>query len=92
MAGHVEHSVGSRNRHGRRRVSNPACRVAEIAVSIVFDVPVAQLRAAQRGPAAVSLARQVAMYLAHVVLRQRSATLPAISGATAPRSPMPAGG
>ncbi|ARQ00911.1 helix-turn-helix domain-containing protein [Pseudorhodoplanes sinuspersici] len=38
-------------------------------VSAAFDVPVKDLRSPKRGRAKVALARQVAMYLSHVVLR-----------------------
>lgn len=38
-------------------------------VSAAFDVPVKDLRLPKRGRAKVALARQVAMYLSHVVLR-----------------------
>lgn len=38
-------------------------------VSAAFDVPAKDLRLPRRGRAKVALARQVAMYLAHVVLR-----------------------
>jgi chromosomal replication initiation ATPase DnaA len=41
--------------------------VIEIAVSQVFGVALAELRGVTRGRAKVALARQVAMYLAHVV-------------------------
>jgi chromosomal replication initiation ATPase DnaA len=40
----------------------------EKAVAAAFDVPAAALRAPVRGPAAISFARQTAMYLAHVAL------------------------
>ena len=38
-------------------------------VSAAFDVPAKDLRLPKRGRAKVALARQVAMYLSHVVLR-----------------------
>lgn len=41
--------------------------VIEVAVSQVFGVALADIRGVTRGRAKVALARQVAMYLAHVV-------------------------
>ena len=48
-----------------------ACCIAEVLVAAVFAVPVPALRGPRRGPAKVALARQIAMYLAHVVLEER---------------------
>jgi chromosomal replication initiation ATPase DnaA len=44
------------------------CRLIEEAVAAAFAVPVGKMRAPSRGPASVAFARQVAMYLAHIVL------------------------
>lgn len=50
------------------RMKNIVRRLAiEVSVSRVFAVPVEALRTATRGRAHVALARQTAMYLAHVV-------------------------
>jgi chromosomal replication initiation ATPase DnaA len=52
----------------RRRKRNALRRCAiEYSVSRVFAVPVSALHSATRGPAPVALARQTAMYLAHVI-------------------------
>jgi hypothetical protein len=40
----------------------------EMAAAVVFDVPLARLRAGSRGAAGAAFARQSAMYLAHTVL------------------------
>jgi len=45
-----------------------ACREIESLVGSAFSVPLHELRAPSRGPAATAFARQVAMYLAHVEL------------------------
>ncbi|QKP78746.1 DNA replication initiation protein [Methyloligella sp. GL2] len=42
-------------------------RAAEAAVALVFEVDMDALRVATRGPAEAAFARQIAMYLAHVV-------------------------
>lgn len=42
-----------------------ATRFLEAVVACAFDVPVEVVRSARRGPAAVALSRQVAIYLAH---------------------------
>lgn len=50
------------------RMKNVVRRLAiEVSVSRVFAVPVQAMRSATRGRAHVALARQTAMYLAHVV-------------------------
>lgn len=41
-------------------------RLAEVAVAAITQVPAAQLRAPRRGRRPIALARQTAMYLAHV--------------------------
>ena len=60
-----------RNRHSdqaRRRNRNAVRRCAiEYSVARVFAVPISALHSATRGRAPVALARQVAMYLAHVI-------------------------
>jgi Bacterial dnaA protein helix-turn-helix len=48
--------------------SGPVRQAVEPAVAVVFGVPLSQLRAATRGSQRTAFARQVAMYLAHVVL------------------------
>ena len=63
------HSFPTRSRIYRshpRTVS--ACREIESLVGSAFSVPLHELRAPSRGPAATAFARQVAMYLAHVEL------------------------
>jgi chromosomal replication initiation ATPase DnaA len=40
----------------------------ETAVAVAYAVPIREMRAPSRGRASAALARQVAMYLAHVVL------------------------
>ncbi len=45
-----------------------ACRFIESLVSVVLGVHASQLSSDRRGPAAVAVARQAAMYLAHVCL------------------------
>ncbi|HEY5793936.1 MAG TPA: helix-turn-helix domain-containing protein [Bosea sp. (in: a-proteobacteria)] len=42
-------------------------RLAEVAVAAVAQVPTAKLRSPRRGRRPIALARQTAMYLAHVV-------------------------
>jgi hypothetical protein len=49
--------------------------VIEHAVATTFGVPVEALRRPSRGAAPVALARQVAMYLAHVVIGTRLTTI-----------------
>jgi Bacterial dnaA protein helix-turn-helix len=60
--------------HRQRRRPNDRtarlCSSMESAVAAAFRVPVRELRAPTRGSAAAAFARQIAMYLAHVVLRQ----------------------
>jgi chromosomal replication initiation ATPase DnaA len=43
------------------------CDLVAVSVAAAFGVPLAELRAATRRPRAIALARQSAMYLAHVV-------------------------
>jgi len=43
------------------------CRLIAVIVATAFGVTVKELRSRSRGPASVALARQVAMYLGHVV-------------------------
>lgn len=50
-----------------RRSEMIACAVVEQAVALMFGVAALELRAPTRRRAPVALARQVAMYLAHVV-------------------------
>lgn len=45
-----------------------ASRIVVYAVANAFIIPPLQLTARNRGPAGVALARQIAMYLVHVVL------------------------
>lgn len=47
-----------------------AHEILEQAVALAFDVPARTLRSHTRGKARVALARQIAMYLAHVVYGQ----------------------
>ncbi len=42
----------------------------EVAIAVAFGVSVGEMRAATRRSAPAAFARQTAMYLAHVVLRQ----------------------
>lgn len=54
--------------HRRRSLAAPAARdLIEQAVAAVFAVPLAELKAQTRRKAPIAFARQVAMYLAHVV-------------------------
>jgi chromosomal replication initiation ATPase DnaA len=46
------------------------CWSMETAIAVAFGVPVDEMRAATRRSAPAAFARQTAMYLAHVVLRQ----------------------
>jgi chromosomal replication initiation ATPase DnaA len=53
------------------RSGDPVCRARDIidsAVAATFTVPLGELRASTRRGASVALARQSAMYLAHVAL------------------------
>lgn len=50
------------------RLCRPVRQALEPAVAAIFDVKLSQLRATTRGSPRVAFARQVAMYLAHVVL------------------------
>lgn len=52
---------------GRSRAVPSARRLIEPAVAAVFEVEIEELGAATRGSARTAFARQVAMYLAHVV-------------------------
>lgn len=49
------------------RFGSPIRQAIEPAVAAVFEVDIAELRAPTRGSARTAFARQVAMYLAHVV-------------------------
>ncbi|HOV04511.1 MAG TPA: helix-turn-helix domain-containing protein [Hyphomicrobiales bacterium] len=49
-------------------IGSPRCRAVERAVADAFRLPVTALRAPTRCLARIALARQVAMYLCHVVL------------------------
>jgi Bacterial dnaA protein helix-turn-helix len=60
-------------RRQRRRPHDPTarlCALMESAIAVAFGVPVRELRAPTRRSAEAAFARQAAMYLAHVVLRQ----------------------
>jgi len=61
------HRKGAAKR-GRARRLDPVRQAIQPAVAAVFDVPLGQLRASTRGSQHAAFARQVAMYLAHVVL------------------------
>lgn len=54
------------NRFQRLRLDRARARLAQQAVAYAFDVPVEEIAAPTRRSADVALARQVAMYLAHV--------------------------
>ena len=64
---HIPEGLSSPTRQG-----TAGCKLArklvvmELAVAAAFAVPASELRARTRGPASVALARQTAMYLAHV--------------------------
>ena len=65
--------VGSRAERGTSRVDRievreSACRVVNVLVAAAFGVPLEALRSVQRGSSRTALARQAAMYLAHVML------------------------
>lgn len=62
----VLHQTGSARR-GRTRRLDPVRQAIEPAVAAVFEVPLSHLRASTRGSPRAAFARQVAMYLAHVV-------------------------
>jgi chromosomal replication initiation ATPase DnaA len=47
---------------------DPVAQVVDPVVAAVFDVPLCDLRATTRGSQRTAFARQVAMYLTHVVL------------------------
>ena len=64
MANHGEIIIGVGPVSSRRR----AAESISIAVAAAFTVPVGELRAPSRRRAPVALARQSAMYLAHVTL------------------------
>jgi chromosomal replication initiation ATPase DnaA len=53
---------------GGARRPFPIRRVVEIAVAAAFDVTIAELHRPTRGTARTALARQIAMYVAHVAL------------------------
>ena len=54
--------------YGPGRDARRLCRLVERQVAAAFSVPTRELRARQRRSASVALARQSAMYLAHVSL------------------------
>src|SRR5437016_4096210 len=64
MASHGEIVMGSGRPCSRQR----AAELISAAVAAAFTVPVGELRATSRRRAPVALARQSAMYLAHVTL------------------------
>jgi chromosomal replication initiation ATPase DnaA len=59
LGGGLRRGAGNGEREG-------ACRLIEGLVSAALGIGLAELRAEQRGRAAVAFARQTAMYLAHV--------------------------
>lgn len=62
-------SVEARANPARGRSGDPVCRARDVidaAVAATFIVPLGELRATTRRGASVALARQSAMYLAHV--------------------------
>ncbi|MEZ5840088.1 MAG: helix-turn-helix domain-containing protein [Hyphomicrobiales bacterium] len=59
---------GTQGAPATRIVGSARCRAVERAVAEAFRLPVPALRARTRCLARVALARQVAMYLCHVVL------------------------
>ncbi len=61
-SGRLSPAAGGAARHGARGALVTAC------VTAVFDVGEADIALGSRGPARVALARQVAMYLHHVIL------------------------
>jgi len=58
----------SRPAHSEGWTDDGACRFVEALVTLVFQVDVAEIRRTSRSRAPVALARQTAMYLAHVHL------------------------
>lgn len=63
-----EHYIGTSSAYQAQYIQFSAlCGVLEQTASAMFAVPPSKLRAARRCEARVALARQVAMYLAHVV-------------------------
>jgi chromosomal replication initiation ATPase DnaA len=63
------HMRAAMNSHHRRQVMLKAQLVRQM-VALAFDIPLAELEAPTRRRAPVALARQVAMYLVHVVYGQ----------------------
>lgn len=63
-----------------RDAGSASCCIAELLVAAVFAVSVPALRSPRRGPPRVVLARQIAMYLAHVTLGERLGTVGAHFG------------
>jgi len=61
---------GGARRSGRERraIGDGGCRFVEALVSAALGIGIAALRTSGRGSAAEAMARQVAMYLAHVNL------------------------
>ena len=68
MALEIGEAEASRPRHIEHLAGDTGCRFVEALVALVFRVEVTELRRRSRGPAPVALARQTAMYLAHVHL------------------------
>ncbi len=66
-AGRAESPAKNRGPDASRHC-RPVRQALEPAVAAVFDVSLSQLRASTRGSQRVAFARQVTMYLAHVVL------------------------
>ncbi len=65
----MPHPASERTHRGKmlRGVDPTLRKVMEETVASVFDVEIEHMRLPSRGPARVATARQVAMYLAHVV-------------------------
>lgn len=64
----VETFAESGARSGRCEAGQSACRFLEALVGTALGTGIGAIRAGQRGSAAEALARQTAMYLAHVSL------------------------
>ena len=68
QAGEGEDHCPSRGRRGgKHRACSSVHQAVEPAVAAVFEIDMDDLRARTRGSAQVAFARQVAMYLAHIV-------------------------
>jgi hypothetical protein len=68
MALQIGEAEASRPRHIDNSAGDDGCRFVEALVALAFRVEIAELRRGSRGRAPVALARQTAMYLAHVHL------------------------